>query len=217
MSVLSRQEIVDRLKKPIDHRQSLRISPLFVRTCDELLEELDHDAVDVRLGWYFRLPAISTVECIKPYQDSDALEHYPKLVHRPYLRIPQGDTVKTHQANAGDSRAKGLVIQPHHAVLASTLEYIKMPEDVSAEILTKSSWARIFISIASAPWVHPLFRGCLTLEITNLGNVPVLLPVGEKIAHLVFMHLGDHEVIKEDLIEGPYAGAVMPEVPIFRR
>jgi deoxycytidine triphosphate deaminase len=54
------------------------------------------------------------------------------------------------------------------------------------------------------------------LEITNLGNVPVALPVGKPIAQLVFMEIEGQEEIKSDIIEGSYAGAVMPEAPSFK-
>lgn len=194
MSVLSRKEIKDRLKKSPEDLESIIITPL-------LDEKFDHDSVDLRLGCYFRVPAVSTIECVKPYQET--VEHYPKLVHKPYSR---GSKINT------------LILQPHHSVLASTLEYIKMPGDVSGQILTKSSWARIFISIASAPWIHPFYRGCLTLEVTNLGNVPVALPVGKPMAQLVFikLELEEEDKIKKDVIEGSYAGAVMPEAPKFK-
>ena len=194
MSVLSRKEIKDRLKKSPEDLESIIITPL-------LDEKFDHDSVDLRLGCYFRVPAVSTIECVKPYQDT--VEHYPELVHKPYGR---------------DREVNTLILQPHHSVLASTLEYIKMPGDVSGQILTKSSWARLFISIASAPWIHPFYRGCLTLEVTNLGNVPVALPIGKPMAQLVFikLELEEEDKIKKDLIEGSYAGAVMPEAPKFK-
>ena len=194
MSVLSKQEIKRRLELTTDKPESIVITPL-------LSEEFDHDSVDVRLGSYFRLPAISSVRCIEPYRvtPETIISQYPELVHKPY----------------GGSESE-LIVQPHHSILASTLEYIKMPGDVSGEVLTKSSWARVFISIASAPWIHPFYRGCLTLEVANLGNVPVALPVGKPIAHLVFMKLEGQEEIKSDIIEGSYAGAIMPEAPIFR-
>ena len=194
MSVLSRKEIKDRLKKSPEDLESIIITPL-------LDEKFDHDSVDLRLGCYFRVPAVSTTGCVKPYQDT--VEHYPELVHKPYGRNKEVST---------------LILQPHHAVLASTLEYIKMPGDVSGQILTKSSWARLFISIASAPWIHPFYRGCLTLEVTNLGNVPVALPVGKPMAQLVFikLELEEEDKIKKDVIEGSYAGAVMPEAPKFK-
>lgn len=192
MSVLSRKEIEDRLEKPLEDLESIVITPL-------LDEKFDHDSVDLRLGCYFRVPAVSTIECVKPYQET--VEHYPELVHKPYRR---GSEINT------------LILQPHHAVLASTLEYIKMPGDVSGQILTKSSWARIFVSIASAPWIHPFYRGCLTLEVTNLGNVPVALPVGKPMAQLVFIKLEGQIKFEKDAIEGSYAGAVMPEAPSFK-
>lgn len=192
MSVLSSKEIEDRLKKSPGDLESIIITPL-------LDEKFDRDSVDLRLGCYFRVPAVSTTECVKPYQDT--VEHYPELVHKPYKR---------------DKKVNTLILQPHHAVLASTLEYIKMPGDVSGQILTKSSWARLFISIASAPWIHPFYRGCLTLEITNLGNVPVALPVGKPMAQLVFIKLEGQIKLEEDVIEGSYAGAVMPEAPRFK-
>lgn len=205
MSVLSRSKIIERLKKAIDDPQSLVITPL-------LDEDFDYDAVDIRLGCYFRLPAISSITCIEPFRESHLKggeEYYPELVHKPYPYGLGEETV--------DKKEKGtIVLQPQHAVLASTLEYIKLPADVSGEILTKSSWARYFISIASAPWIHPLYRGCLTLEITNLGNVPVKLTVGEPIAQLVLIKL-EGESENQDIIKGSYAGAILPEAPTFKR
>jgi len=204
VSVLSRDEITRRLAMSVDQPESIVITPL-------LDDHFDRDAVDLRLGCYFRLPAMSSVACIRPYRE--AIDHYPELIHKPY---PRGHGKSTEDNTKGTARSE-LILQPQHAVLASTLEYIKMPGDVSAEILTKSSWARVFINIASAPWIHPFYRGCLTLEITNLGSIPVALPVGEPIAQLVFMTVEPHEEIGEDVIEGTYAGAIMPEAPRFRR
>jgi len=205
VSVLSRDEITRRLEMSVEDPQGIVITPL-------LDEDFDHDAVDLRLGCYFRLPAMSSVPCIRPYREK-AIDHYPELIHKPYPR----DHGKSTEENTKEAliERSALILQPQHAVLASTLEYIKVPGDVSAEILTKSSWARVFISIASAPWIHPFYRGCLTLEITNLGNIPVALPVGEPIAQLVFMTVKPVKEIGEDVIEGTYAGAIMPEAPRF--
>jgi len=207
VSVLSKKEIKRRLKLRLDDLESIVITP-------RLDEKFDYDAVDLRLGCYFRVPAVSTIECVKPYQYT--VEHYPELVHKPYRRGGKKGVKKGAKEREGYNAESTIILQPHHAVLASTLEYIKMPGDVSGEILTKSSWARIFISIASAPWIHPFYRGCLTLEVTNLGNVPVALPVGKPMAQLVFIKLEKTDKIKKDVIEGSYAGAVMPEAPIFK-
>ena len=207
MSVLSRKEIKERLKKSPEDLESIIITPL-------IDEKFDHDSVDLRLGCYFRVPAVSTIECVKPYQDT--VEHYPELVHKPYSRGRTKGVKKGAKDGKGVNAESTIILQPHHAVLASTLEYIKMPGDVSGEILTKSSWARIFISIASAPWIHPFYRGCLTLEVSNLGNVPVALPIGKPMAQLIFIKLEGQIKLEKDVIEGSYAGAVMPEAPMFK-
>jgi len=209
VSVLYRKEIERRLKLHLDDLESIVITP-------RLDEKFDHDSVDLRMGCYFRVPAVTTIECVKPYQDT--VEHYPELVHKPYRRDRKKGVKEGAKEMEGDNAESTIILQPHHAVLASTLEYIKMPGDVSGQILTKSSWARLFISIASAPWIHPFYRGCLTLEVTNLGNVPVALPVGKPMAQLVFikLELEEEDKIKKDVIEGSYAGAVMPEAPKFK-
>ena len=207
MSVLHKKEIRRRIKLPVYDSKSIVITPL-------INTQFDHDAVDLSLGCYFRLPALSDVECIKPFGDKTekTSKHYPELIHKPYRKKKQ-DKVK-EQNKGKDWENSILILQPHHSVLASSLEYIKLPGDLSGQILTKSSWARVFISIASAPWIHPFYRGCLTLEICNLGNVPVALPIGEPIAQLIFLTVDNQEDLT-DQIEGKYAGAVMPEAPKF--
>ena len=142
-------------------------------------------------------------QAVGTFKRRKSTEHYPELIHRPYRK-------------PNESGFKPLILQPHHSVLASTLEYIKLPGDLSGQILTKSSWARIFISIASAPWIHPFYRGCLTLEITNLGNVPVALPIGRAIAQLIFLTVEPTSTDLSDRFEGTYVGAVTPEPPEFK-
>jgi len=206
MSVLTAREIKRRLRLNIerDYIQSLVITPPPI--------SYDHDSVDLRLGCFFRLPAISSTECIRPCKMDPQfiIDHYSELIHRPYGRESKSD-------GAPDTGHEStLVLQPQHSVLAGTLEYVKMPGDVSGQILTKSSWARIFITIESAPWIHPFYRGCLTLEISNLGNVPIALPVGEPIAQLVLEKVDTPDTFTDDIIEGRYVGPVAPEAPRFR-
>ncbi|MBN1766042.1 MAG: hypothetical protein JW860_12340 [Sedimentisphaerales bacterium] len=200
MSVVSRKIILERLRKPISDPQSIVITPMLNR-------DFDYDAIDLSLGCYFRLPVVSGIECIKPHEEDghNVEDHYPELIHRPFRKKNHGRKDST------------IILQPRHTILASTLEYIKIPGDMSGQILTKSSWARIFVSIASAPWIHPYYRGCLTLEICNMGSVPVELEVGKAIAQLVLFYVDvDNREINEDNIEGTYLGAVMPEAPNFK-
>jgi dCTP deaminase len=87
-----------------------------------------------------------------------------------------------------DSRA---TIQPHQFVLGSTLEYLSLPINVAGVIQSRSSIGRMGIVAVAAAWVGPGFKGCPTLEITNLGDVAVeIQPFREAICQVVLLHAG---------------------------
>ena len=111
-----------------------------------------------------------------------------------------------------------LVLPAHHTVLGSTLEFIKLPLDLSGQILTRSSIARTFVVIETAPWIHPGYRGCLTLEIANVSNAPVLLYPGIPIGQLLLLtvDLPASEVGKSEVLKGSYIGPTFPEAPSFK-
>jgi dCTP deaminase len=163
MSVLSRKEIVRRMTEVRrGESEALTISPLLDPS------QVDHDGVDLRLGTYF----IAFQDAYMPTLDlHEGGELRPKVLrYQARIHVPMGLSVTVH---------------PSSLVLGCTLEYIRMPADVSGEVLTRSTWGRLGLMIATAVWVHPLFAGCLTLEIANHGNVPVCLPAGISIAQLI--------------------------------
>jgi dCTP deaminase len=96
-----------------------------------------------------------------------------------------------------------------------TLEFIKLPFDVAGQILTKSSVARTFIVVETAPWIHPCYRGCLTLEIANVSNTPLLLYPGTRIAQLVLVRVHPRGR-RRDFVEGTYLGPIYPEAAEFK-
>jgi hypothetical protein len=106
------------------------------------------------------------------------------------------------------------VVPAHETVLGVTLEFIKLPYDVSGQILTKSSVARMFVVIETAPWIHPGYRGCLTLEIANVSNTPLLLYPGRLVAQLILFDVPG--ATAADKQSGTYMGPVYPEAPKFR-
>jgi dCTP deaminase len=61
-----------------------------------------------------------------------------------------------------------------------------MPSDLEAQVEGRSSWARVGLQIATATSVEPGFRGVLTLELSNVGTIPVELYPGVRIAQLFF-------------------------------
>lgn len=79
------------------------------------------------------------------------------------------------------------VLSPGKFVLGSTVEKIRLPADICAEITGKSSVARLGIQIhQTGGWIDAGFEGQITLEIGNCGTRPVLLHPGMLIGQLVF-------------------------------
>ena len=133
--VLTSKEMKERLACDIDNPSSLVVTPLLKEK-----DAFDIDSIDLRLGTHFLFPRVPPRAYFCP--DEDSRRSFHMRVH-----VPLGDF---------------LVIPPHHTVLGATLEFIKLPFDVAGEILTKSSVARTFTLIETAPWIHPNYRGCLT-------------------------------------------------------
>lgn len=76
------------------------------------------------------------------------------------------------------------ILHPHQFVLACTLEYVCLPHDYYAFVLGRSTWGRLGLNIATATTVQAGFKGCLTLELRNLGETPLPLTVGTRISQL---------------------------------
>ena len=80
-----------------------------------------------------------------------------------------------------------LILHPREFVLGTTAEWVKIPSDLVARLEGKSSLGRIGLVIHStAGYVDPGFEGQLTLEISNLANLPIALYRGMKICQISF-------------------------------
>jgi dCTP deaminase len=78
-------------------------------------------------------------------------------------------------------------LHPRAFVLAVTLEWVRIPGNLAAYVVCKSSWGRCGLIIATATGVHPGFKGCLTLELSNVGEIPIGIKPGISICQL-FLH-----------------------------
>ena len=130
MSILKETEIQRRLKLEITDKESLVITPRPRK------KAFDYDSVDLRLGCHFLLPQVPPEPS---WGSAQVGGHSHTRIH-----VPLGSY---------------FVVPSHETVLGVTLEFIKLPSDLSGQILTKSSVARCFMVIETAPWIHPLYRG----------------------------------------------------------
>ncbi len=82
------------------------------------------------------------------------------------------------------------VLHPGEFVLGSTLETVKLGDDVVARLEGKSSLGRLGLLIHStAGFVDPGFEGHLTLELSNVANLPIAIYPGMKIGQISFYGL----------------------------
>ncbi len=82
------------------------------------------------------------------------------------------------------------ILHPGEFILGSTLENIAIPADLVGRLEGKSSLGRIGLLIHStAGYVDPGWNGHLTLELSNVSNLPVTLYYGMKIGQISFLRL----------------------------
>jgi len=82
------------------------------------------------------------------------------------------------------------VIIPAHAfLLATTREYVKLSDDITAFVEGRSSIGRLGLFIQNSGWVDPGFEGEITIELYNANSLPIKLKAGVRICQLVFAKL----------------------------
>jgi len=85
---------------------------------------------------------------------------------------------------------KPFIIHPGEFVLATTKEYIKVPNDLAAMVDGRSSLGRLGICIhTTSSGINPGWEGFFTLEIINLGKIPVALYPNMRICKISFVKL----------------------------
>lgn len=182
MSALSKTEIINEIKK-----NSLVITPIF----DEE-ETFDNVSVNVRLGNEFIIMKRQSFPIFDIAEQDANVDNYQKKI----------------KVNYGEK----FILHPNELILSSTLEYISMPKDLMCYTIGKSSWGRVGLIIATAIKVDPGFQGCITLEIINEGETPLVLYPGVPIAQLVF-----HKASSPVEYNGEFKYSVSPVFPDFSK
>src|SRR5947208_5037081 len=82
------------------------------------------------------------------------------------------------------------VLHPGEFVLGSTLEVVSIPDDLAARLEGKSSLGRLgLLTHSPAGFIDPGFSGHITLELSNVANLPITLWPGMKIGQLCLFRL----------------------------
>ena len=115
-------------------------------------------SIDLRLGRHFLKIDENTLESLT--LDSEL----------PYVKIEKDE----------------IIIPPHSFLLATTVEFIRIPANVTAFVEGRSSIGRIGLFIQNAGWVDPGFEGNITLELFNANRLPLRLASGRRICQIVF-------------------------------
>ena len=94
------------------------------------------------------------------------------------------------------------ILHPGEFVLASTYEVITLPDDIAGRLEGKSSLGRLgLLTHSTAGFIDPGFSGHITLELSNVANLPVKLYPGMKIGQLCLIKLSSSA-------EHPYGSAL---------
>ena len=106
----------------------------------------------------------------------------------PYIDVKQEQEELTELVEANGDEP--FILHPGEFVLGATLERITLPDDLVARLEGKSSLGRLGLLIHStAGFVDPGWDGHVTLELSNVANLPITIYYGMKIGQLSFVQL----------------------------
>jgi dCTP deaminase len=136
---------------------------------------------------------------IEPFSDDDVqpssidlhVDRFFRTFHNarhPYIDVKKPMDDLTELVEVDEDEA--FILHPGEFVLGSTAEYVRLPDDLVARLEGKSSLGRLGLLIHStAGYVDPGFEGRLTLELSNVANLPITIYPGMKIGQISFFSL----------------------------
>lgn len=152
-------------------------------------------SLDVTLGYYFyRIEAANERTIYNPFDREDVERYFDG----PYKAMPHGEWAAL---NGFKPLAQipldhpVISLKPGERILAHTHEFFGILPPGACEVKSRSSWGRNGVAVCfDAGWIDPGYVNRLTLEIYNLNHrETVVLPVGERIAQIVFYQTGEVE------------------------
>src|SRR5271168_1440325 len=130
-------------------------------------------------------------DCIQPSSVDLHVDQYFRLFRNHTSRVIDVKEDQEDLTELVDVGADGpLVLHPGEFVLGSTIERVRLPDDLVARLEGKSSLGRLGLLIHStAGFVDAGWDGHLTLELSNVANLPITLYPGMKIGQISFLRM----------------------------
>lgn len=152
-----------------DLKSAIKAKRIIIKPFPNFEEQLGSNSLDLRLGSTFRIFDHSKYPYIDPFKKNIGNEITREIKKK---------------------KGEPFIIQPGDFVLGTTIEYIEVPDDLVGNLEGRSSIGRLGIIIHStAASIECGFRGNITLEIANLGKMPVALYPGMRICSVSFLEL----------------------------
>ncbi|MGH2358831.1 MAG: dCTP deaminase [Candidatus Limnocylindria bacterium] len=132
------------------------------------------------------------------------------------VRVDQPDLTELEEISGDEP----FILHPGEFVLGSTLERVALPDDLVARLEGTSSLGRLGLLIHStAGYVDPGWDGHLTLELSNVANLPITLYAGMRIGQISFQRMSSPvEVSYGDArIGSKYRGQTDPTASLYHR
>jgi deoxycytidine triphosphate deaminase len=181
MSVFSNTQIVQAIKE--GHILCRPFNP----------KHISHASLDVTLGYYYyRTERSADHPVYNPFDQGDVKRYFEgALTAVPHKKWCEENGIKPLRGIPASHPV--IPIRPGERILAHTHEFFGIIPPGACEVKSRSSWGRNGIAVCfDAGWIDPGYINRLTLEIYNLNqNELMLLPVGERIAQIVFHETGD--------------------------
>ena len=110
-----------------------------------------------------------------------------KVIRKPYIDPDDEEDLASYMESTIVPEGEAFIIHPNEFALATTLEYVKVPDDLVARVEGRSSMGRLGVTMhVTAGFIDPGFEGRITLEISNIGSMPVALYPGQRVCQIVF-------------------------------
>lgn len=102
---------------------------------------------------------------------------------------PSGIITLENEIKYKTIRTDTYILLPGQFVLATTMEYFALPDNLTAFVEGRSSLGRMGLFIQNAGWVDPGFKGEITLELFNANRCAIELKAGRRVGQLVFAEM----------------------------